>query len=121
MAGGKEGMPAVQHARLAAGAAAEHVRACAPNAAASARSGEPGVAPPVSLKNVTTTTFTLPPVQVHAHIQGQTTGFVPGATVTCDLHMFLSHLGGFIMDFFPQITIIDDLSVLSGLAFLPVG
>lgn len=102
MAGGEEGMPAVQHARLAAGTAAEHVRACAPNAAASARSGEPGVAPPVSPKNVTTTTFTLPPVQVHAHIQGQTAGFMPRATVTCDLHMFLSRLGGFIMDFFPN-------------------
>lgn len=100
MAGGEEGMPAVQHAGLAAGAAAEHVRICAPNAAASARSGEPGVAPPVSPKNVTTTTFTLPPVQVHAHIQGQSAGFVPGATVTCDLHMFMSCLGGFTKDFF---------------------
>lgn len=100
MAGGEEGLPAVQHARLAAGAAAEHVRICAPIAAASARSGEPGVAPPVSPKNLTTTTFTLTPVQVHIHIQGQSAGFVPGTTVTCDLHMFMSCLGGFTKDFF---------------------
>lgn len=82
MAGGEESMSAVQHARLAAGTAAEHVRACAPNTTASARGGEPGVTLPVSPENLTTTTFTLPPVQVHAHIQGQTTGFVPGTTVT---------------------------------------
>lgn len=123
MAGGEEGMPAVQHAGLAAGAAAEHVWICAPNTAASARSGEPGVAPPVSPKNVTTTTFTLPPVQVHAHIQGQSAGFVPGATVTCDLHMFMSCLGGCTKDFFFQITIIDDLLNLFylGLVFFSVG
>lgn len=95
MAGGEEGMPAVQHARLAARPAAKRVRTRAPVAAASARSGEPGVAPPAS----PVTTFTLPSVQVQAHIQGQTAGFVPGATETFDFPAFVCRLGGFTKDF----------------------
>lgn len=46
MAGGEEGMPAVQHARPTAGSAAKHVRTYA--ATTSAWSGEHGVAPRAS-------------------------------------------------------------------------
>lgn len=74
MAGGEEGVPAVQHARPAACPAAKHVRTRAAVAAASARCGEPGVARRAS----PVTTFTLPSVQVQAHIQGQTAGLVHG-------------------------------------------
>lgn len=94
MAGGEEGMPAVQHARLAAGPAAQRVWIRAAVAAASARSGEHGVAPLASH----VTTFTLPSIQVQAHIQGKTAGFVPRATETFDLRAFVFYLGGFTKD-----------------------
>lgn len=119
MAGGEEGLPAVQHASLTAGAAAEHVWTHCPNTATSARGGEPGLEPST---NVTATTFTLPPVQVHARIQGQTAGLAHGDLWPANAQVLPWWLYKRIIKDL-QITIIDDLLNRSylDLAFFPCG